>query len=261
MIIPGSGTMSLICKYKKCSCQIFFTAVIQFIGGLFFLFTILIIFQELPFSLFYNLFFSEDKDEINTDFIKFLDYFYTIGLCFYFTGILLILISDYFPNIENIKNVFSDSAGLILNLFTGGLGTIFFLEAYGELYKPDGSTNTDICNPPWDLFDYICWMCRLSIIICRHKNCKTAMFVLMIIIGGFIGYFGTLYCIFFSDIASKACKITYPILYGVFSIIFGLYSLIYNINKNNEAACPIKKKINNKYQMINIDDVEIYNYI
>ena len=87
------------------------------------------------------------------------------------------------------------------------------------------------------------------------------MFVLMIIIGGFIGYFGTLYCIFFSDIASKACKITYPILYGVFSIIFGLYSLIYNINKNNEAACPIKKKINNKYQMINIDDVEIYNYI
>ena len=259
MIIPGSGTMSLICKYKEFCGQIFFIAVIQFFGGLFFLSTILVIFQ-IPFffSLFYKLFFSAYMDEINIDFIKFVDYFYTIGLCFYFTGILLILISDYFPDIENIKKELSGLAGVILNLFTGGLGTILFLEVYGELYKPDGSDNIDICDPPWTLCDVIFWYCRLFVVICRHKNCKRAMFVLILVIGGFICYFGTLYCIFFSD-ASKACKITYPIFYGVFSIIFGLFPLLYNIDKNNEAACPIKKIINNKYQIINIDDVEIYN--
>ena len=40
---------------------------------------------------------------------------------------------------------------------------------------------------------------------------------------------------------------------------FGLLPFIINIGKKNEAACPIKKKINNEYQIINIDDVEIYN--
>lgn len=259
MIIPGSGTMSLICKYQKCSCEIFFTAVIQFIGGLFFLSTILIIFQKRFFSLFYTYIFHMDNEEINVYFIRFLDYFYTIGLCFYFSGILLILIFDYFPDIENIKNDLSTLAGVILNLFTGGLGTILFLEVYGEIYNPDGPDDIKICDPPWNLCQILFWPYTLCFILCRHKNCKKALLILGIVIGGFIGYFGTLYCIFFSNIASKACKITYPIFYGVFSFFFGLLPFIINIGKKNEAACPIKKKINNEYQIINIDDVEIYN--
>ena len=60
MIIPGSGTISLLCK-NECNCNkcsFFFAGVIQFlIGGLFFLSTILMIFQiPYAFSFFIILF-------------------------------------------------------------------------------------------------------------------------------------------------------------------------------------------------------------
>ena len=135
-------------------------------------------------------------------------------------------------------------------MFTGGLGTLLFIVFYGELYRPFD------CNVEWE-FDFFC-ICRLYAIMFCNKNCQTVIFVLIILISGFIGYFGTLYCIFFSDIASKACKITYPIFYGVFSIIFGLFPWISSMEKNNTTACPIKKKTNNKYHLIKIDGVEIY---
>ena len=259
MIFPGSGTMSLICKYKCKTCLgIFGGAVIQFlVGGLFFLCTILINFRmSFLLPLFYNIcnfLFSENED---INFVKLIDYLYTIGLCFYFSGIFLILISSYLPKKDTSKEL-SRTAAIILNLFTGGLGTQIFLELYGGLYNPDGSNDIELCNPPWNLCDYICWMCRLTIILCRQKNCKIAMFALIILIGGFIGYFGTLYCIFFSDIASKASKITYPIFYFVFSIISGLFPLLNKYEENN--SCPIKKKISNKYHLIKMDDDEIYN--
>ena len=194
--------------------------------------------------------------------MKFVDYFYVIGLCFYFSGILLILISDYFPDInkENIKNQLSELAGLILNIFTGGLGTILFLKVYGELLKLNDSDNSDNCNDSCCLCKVCCWWIYcLYCIITDKNNCHKKIFILIIIIGGFIGYFGTLYCIFFSDIASKACKITFPIFYGVFSIFFGLLPWNKTLGNNNTTACPIKKKINNKYHLINIDNVEIYN--
>ena len=71
-------------------------------------------------------------------FIRYVNYFYVIGLCYYFSGILLILISDYLrgDKIENIKNELSGIAGVILNLFTGGLGTLLFLVIYGESFRP-----------------------------------------------------------------------------------------------------------------------------
>ena len=185
-------------------------------------------------------------------FIRFVNYFYVIGLCYYFSGIVLILISDYFnaEKRENIQYELSGIAGVILNLFTGGLGTLLFIVFYGDLYRPFD------CNVEWE-FDCFC-ICRLYAIMFCNKNCQTAIFVLIILISGFIGYFGTLYCIFFSDIASKASKITYPIFYCIFSIIFGLYPLTINYIRNR-IACPIKKKINNKYQIIKINDVEIFN--
>ena len=68
--------------------------MIQFvIGGLFFISIILLVFQEpYVFSFFYNIF-SSDNNEIAIYFIRYVNYFYVIGLCYYFSGILLILIS------------------------------------------------------------------------------------------------------------------------------------------------------------------------
>ena len=186
--------------------------------------------------------------------------FYVIGLCYYFSGILLILISDYLrgDKIENVKNELSGIAGVILNLFTGGLGTFLFIIVYGESFRPFQNNDENELKCECDLCCILCFYCYLFKFICCNSHCRIVMLVLIILICGFIGYFGTLYCIFFSDIASKASKITYPIFYGIFSIIFGLLPLMKQ-HIENRTACPIKKKINNKYQIIKINDVEIYN--
>ena len=57
-------------------------------------------------------------------------------------------------------------------------------------------------------------------------------------------------------------KITFPIFYCFFSIMAGFYPLTNNYIRNG-TACPSKKKINSKYQIIKINDVEIilFNYI
>ena len=193
-------------------------------------------------------------------FIRYVNYFYVIGLCYYFSGILLILISDYLrgDKIENIKNELSGIAGVILNLFTGGLGTLLFLVIYGESFRPFQNNDENELKCECSLCCILCLYCYIFKFICCNSHCRIIMLVLIILIGGFIGYFGTLYIIFFSDIASKASKITYPIFYFIFSIIFGLLPLMKD-HIGNRTACPIKKKINNKYQIIKINDVEIYN--
>jgi hypothetical protein len=263
MIIPGSGTLSLICKYCNCNnaCSFFLVGIIQFfIGGLFFISIILLVFQEpYVFSFFYNIIFSSDIKEMAI-LIRYVNYFYTIGLCYYFSGILLILVSDYLrgDKIENIKNELSGIAGVILNLFTGGLGTLLFLVIYGESFRPFQNNDENELKCECDLCCIFCFYCYVIKFICCNSHCRIIMVVLIILIGGFIGYFGTLYIIFFSDIASKASKITYPIFYFIFSIIFGLLPLMKD-HIGNRTACPIKKKINNKYQIIKINDVEIYN--
>jgi hypothetical protein len=266
MIIPGSGTLSLVCK-NECNCNkicgLLLVGMIQFIiGGLFFISIILLVFQEPSFfSIFYGFISSSGNNEMSIYFIRYVNYYYVIGLCYYFSGIVLILISDYLrgDKIENIKNELSGIAGVILNLFTGGLGTLLFIVIYGESFTPLCNNNDENefeceCN----LCCLLCFYCYLLKFICLSSHCRIAMLVLIILICGFIGYFGTLYCIFFSDIASKASKITYPIFYCIFSVLFGLLPLMKE-HIGNRTACPIKKKINNKYQIIKINDVEIYN--
>ena len=264
MIIPGSGTISLICK-NECNCNkcsFFFVGFNQFlIGGLFFFSTILVIFQiPNPFSFFYYIIFSSFDREISIYyFIRLVDYFYVVGLCFYFSGIVLILISDYLraEKIENLKFEISGIAGIILNILTGGLGTLLFITLIGDSYTPIDCDVEKCYNLCWC---WCCCICRYCAEIWSSANCQRAIFVLIIVIGGFIGYFGTLYCIFFSDTASKATKITYPIFYFVFSIVLGLYPLLDN-SIRNRTSCPIKRKANNKYQLVKINDVEIYNKI
>ena len=103
MIIPRLGTMTLLCK-NECNCYkygYFCAGIVQFfIGGYFFLMTILLNFQiSYAFSFFYEHYeniFSLNNNEMFNYSIRFINYFYVVvGLCFYFSGIVLIIISDY----------------------------------------------------------------------------------------------------------------------------------------------------------------------
>ena len=105
IFIPGSGTMALLCKYG-CECGIFKIAIIQNImGGTFFISIILIIFGKE--CTVFNC--KDENDLINEEKYRlsviFIDYLYTVGLCFYFSGIFLIIITDYIPNRYSDKKI------------------------------------------------------------------------------------------------------------------------------------------------------------
>ena len=72
-------------------------------------------------------------------------------------------------------------------------------------------------------------------------------------LGGIVCFAGTLFCIFYSDIASKACKIAFPICYSL--SVFMTISYASENDETNIGSSPIKKKPNNKieeYQIIEI---------
>ena len=228
IFIPGSGTMSLLCKYG-CECGIFKIAIIQNImGGTFFISIILIIFGK-GCDVFNC---KDENDLINEEkyifSVMFIDYLYTVGLCFYFSGIVLIIITDYMPHRYPDKKIIRVTVGFILNILTGGLGTMLY-------------------------FNYI-----FKITMKKEYSCFTICFTYLISsavfeFGGIVCFAGTLFCIFYSDIASKACKIAFPICYLVSAIM--VISFAMENDETNIGSSPIKKKPNNKiedYQIIEI---------
>ena len=153
--------------------------------------------ESIAFTFFYEYYeniFSSDNNEMSIYTIRFINYFYVIGLCFYLSGIVLILISDYLDaeKIENLKFELSGIAGVALNILTGGLGTLLFQVLFAEYYRP---FNCDV-RLDFDLF----FICHLYAIMFCNPYSQTLIFVLIILIGGFLGYFGVLYCIFFFQI-------------------------------------------------------------
>ena len=112
MIIPGFGTLSLLCKYGF-NFGIIIAALFQLIiGGILFFTTILIIFRFdykllLPyyknyfyFMCFIYIFAKDDGEDYFTIYYnlsEILSYIYLIGLCFYLSGLILIFICDYIP--------------------------------------------------------------------------------------------------------------------------------------------------------------------
>ena len=73
---------------------------------------------------FFSNFYFIDKETIYSN--VFLNFAYTIGLNFYISGIFLILISDYIPDVGNRRKGISGFACLVLNILTGGLGITLF---------------------------------------------------------------------------------------------------------------------------------------
>ena len=158
----------------------------------------------------------------------FIDYLYTVGLCFYFSGLFLIIITDYMPDRYSDRKIIRVTAGLILNILTGGLGTMLY-------------------------FNYV-----IKIVLKREEGCftKCLLYIFSRVIfefGGIVCFAGTLFCILYSDIATKAMKIAFPICYA-FCILMVIISVIEN-NETNIGSSPIKKNPNNKieeYQIIEI---------
>ena len=122
------------------------------------------------------------------------------------------------------------TAGLILNILTGGLGTML---NFNYIYKLAFKDKKDFFNL---FFGYIIFSAGFEF-------------------GGIVCFAGTLFCIFNPDIVSKACKIAFPICYSV-SILLVIITAKEN-NESNIGSCPTKKKPYNKieeYQIIKISN-------
>ena len=216
IFIPGSGTMSLLCKYG-CECGIFKIAIIQNImGGTFFISIILIIFGKG--CTVFNC--KDENDLINEEkyifSVIFIDYLYTVGLCFYFSGIFLVIITDYMPHRYSDKKIIRVTVGFVLNILTGGLGTMLY---FNYIFKK-------AMKKEYSFF-----------IMCFGYLLFSAIFEF----GGIVCFAGTLFCIFYSDIASKDCKIAFPICYS-FCVLMVISYAIEN-DETNIGSSPIKKSI------------------
>ena len=110
IIIPGVGTLTYLKKYG-CTFGIILASLFQFFGGYFFIISVKILRtgKESNINAYNKLFFKVLKTTQNGDpynyeyFTKVFDYFYTMGLCFYFSGIITILILDYVSEIKIFK--------------------------------------------------------------------------------------------------------------------------------------------------------------
>lgn len=208
MIIPGAGTLTYLKKYG-CTFGIILASLFQFFGGYFFIISVQILRtgKESNINAYNKLFFKVLKTTQNGDpynyeyFTKVFDYFYTMGLCFYFSGIITILILDYVSEIKIFKEKIFEIAFAVLTLLTGGIGFSLFLEAF--LIK----------------FPFL--------ISCNH--CLLVIIgILLFPIGGFVSFTGFLYDLFFWDIASKACRIAFPISYFVSFSCFQIITQVKN---------------------------------
>ena len=158
----------------------------------------------------------------------FIDYLYTVGLCFYFSGIFLVIITDYMPHRYSDKKIIRVTVGFVLNILTGGLGTMLY---FNYIFKK-------AMKKEYSFF-----------IMCFGYLLFSAIFEF----GGIVCFAGTLFCIFYSDIVSKDCKIAFPICYS-FCVLMVISYAIEN-DETNIGSSPIKKKHNNKieeYQIIEI---------
>ena len=112
ILIPGSGIFSLLCKYGW-TIGIFFTGIVIFFSGIEFL----IIFISLLVNR------SQDYEDIVLLFI-----FFTSTLLLHLAGIIIIIISDYFPEKPEEYNGLAIFPLTLLNLISGGLGNLIVVD-------------------------------------------------------------------------------------------------------------------------------------
>ena len=127
-----------------------------------------------------------------------------------------------------IKKLVRITVSFILNILTGGLGTMLNFNYVFKIVTRNEESCCTIC------LGYLFLSAALEF-------------------GGIVCFAGTLFCIFYPDIVSKACKIAFPICYS-FSVLLAASFAIDN-DETNIGSSPIKKKSNNKieeYQIVEI---------
>jgi hypothetical protein len=112
ILIPGSGIFSLLCKYGW-TIGIFFTGIVIFFSGIEFL----ILFIGLILNK------SQDHEDVVVLFI-----FFTSTLLLHLAGIIIIIISDYFPEKPEEYNGLAIFPLTLLNLISGGLGNLIIID-------------------------------------------------------------------------------------------------------------------------------------
>ena len=111
IIMPGSGIFSLLCKYGF-TIGIFFTGIVILFSGIAFLIFIIYILLN--------------KTYEDDDIIFFV--FFTGTLLLHLAGIIIIIISDYFPEMPERYNGLAIFALTLLNLISGGLGNLIIID-------------------------------------------------------------------------------------------------------------------------------------
>lgn len=141
--IPGLGTYSLIFKYTCFCCTkyngfgtimgyLFASGIQTLYGGMF---------LYLLFTIIDNIIYPNSDANIKIPFTGILitnnstfEYLYSLTFLHYISGIFTIVISDYFNNLFNLKKDIKNTkffiliSILVLNLLTGGLGTLLFTD-------------------------------------------------------------------------------------------------------------------------------------
>lgn len=234
LIIPGYGTMSLVCNY--CCNNIIMpgsiimgyllVSVIEFFFGGMFLYLLFVLINNIlspnselnvtiPFIFYRN---YKSKLEI-TNYSTF-EYIYSLTFFYYISGIFIILILDYSPNfLEKNKKNFIFISLLFLNLFTGGLGTILFADI---IYYSNQDAH--------ECWRYLCF--------CSFCCCCPAKYSKMFLIGfiSIIVYSLAFYSLFFNDIfqINLISLISYiPILLFLIIYISTAIYFKYMLNKIN----------------------------
>ena len=120
------------------------------------------------------------------------------------------------PHRYSDKKIITVTVGFILNIHIGGLGTMLY-------------------------FNYI-----FKITIRKEYSCFIMCFGYLLFsaifdFDGIVCFAGILFCIFYSDITSKVCKIAFPICYSV-SILLAISYAIDN-DETNIGSSPIKKRL------------------
>ena len=154
LILPGIGTFSSICSNCFCCgdngkdmifCAFIIIGVLQlYMGGIFFYLIIDIIIgiihkKDNDNCFVPSLLYTKDDEEYYDDCDARYNCCYAMHFLYYFSGILIIVISDYLPTFNKF---FILSSMFILNLITGGFGTILFI---GVIAKGERERSNNAC--------------------------------------------------------------------------------------------------------------------
>ena len=132
-----------------------------------------------------------------------------------------IIITDYMPRRYSDRAIIRVTVGFVLNALTGGLGTMLYFNYLFKIAFKEEDSLFKTC------FGYL-------------------IFSAVFEFGGIICFAGTLFCLFYSDIETKACKIAFHICYSV--CLFMVISLAKDNDETNIGSNPTKKKLNNKIE-------------